>query len=109
MPLELGQVLECPDIISPPCSLFPSNRLSIQHSRDRSSDFFVFEFNPPFGIVWFLSGSVFATQISTFSICKGISFRCGRGCISTYPLFVNKPVPLPRTVHEMPHFGRLHA
>src|SRR5258708_26354077 len=81
MPLELGQILQCPDVISPARSLFPSNRLGIQHSRDRSSNFFLFEFNPTFGIVWFLSGGVFATQISTFRICKCISFRLGRGRI----------------------------
>lgn len=108
-PLEFGQVLECPHIISPPCSLLPSDRLSIQHFRDRSSNFFVLEFNPAFGIVWFLSGSVFATQISTFRICKRINSGVVEdACHHTLFLQINSP-HFPVLAHEVPYFRGLHA
>ena len=46
VPLEFGQILHGPHVVTPAGTLLSANRLSIEHFSDRSRDSLVFELDP---------------------------------------------------------------
>jgi hypothetical protein len=81
-PLEFGEVLHRPDVVSPACAFLTADRLRVEHLGDAPRDFFVLELDPAFGEVRLFGGGVFATQIRAFGVYAAVRLQdfCEENC-----------------------------
>ena len=70
VPLELGQILHGPHIVSPPCPFFPADWLSIEHVCHAPRNLFVLELNPSLRKVRLFCRCKFLPQVRPFRICR---------------------------------------